>query len=437
MDNRVIHEPVVFPVEHEFFGTTLFYHTIKYRIRAYFKRVDDLIYKKETMQAAESKKALLLCWYDLIFMRLMKSTKRFFLYRYNHSGNESLEPSCGIYQVINGPDENITVVSDPQSFGFTKELKTQDFRLYGCELIGPVFIKMLPWSRDTLDENWRRMKMAEFTETGSALDKIHLEERAAIAAYREIFERMQEYLEERSWTGSSSSPLTLRTRSAGDGIEISWNWNWRDTGTITLLGFRSDGGFSGKDYEDEGVRIVDSQNPSCSTIDYPQPGKTYYYKFFLKRDFFTSDWTPQPTCEYNGLVKFALRVPPRLNIPDPLVSTVDTYKAVTKVHLAGVDATRARAQFELEKRALEEVLKPEEKSSKDSGTTREDMLRRRQEAMDDRHKLEEWYKAELKRIDDGLTNDIYTQDQAVRLRSELLKLMQGQNPTAPFVRSHH
>lgn len=246
---------------------------------------------------------------------------------------------------------------------------------------------------------------------------------------------------EREWF--TAPPLTLKTRLVEDGLEISWDWGLNVGSNTRLLGFRSEGGFTGNDYgENEGVRIVDSHKWCDKIIDYVEPGRTYYYKFILKRAFwkvFCDLFSLDPPLKWWGPFKFSIRLPSRLQVRDPLVSTEETFKTVAKVHHAGAEATRAqteliRAQteFEQERRALEEVRKGEEESSNED-RAKDDMLVRMQEAMDNRHKIEEWYKAELDRINKGK----YGEDQAQRLRSHLMKLMQEQPPRTTFLRRHH
>lgn len=441
---RIPEEPRLFSVEHEFPGWTLFGQRLEYKITAWFKRVDDEEYAKGHMYTRDSKDFLMLCWHDSNFKKVMESTGRFFLYA--GEGNGRLQEPCGVYQftdyekasdlvrdmeVLNVtqdfteyPDAVPTLVRDRNCSGLAHDLARKDFRLSGCELQGPIHIDILPPGREILDENVRRMGEDTFMELKSALADLNIQEYAVIAAYHEIFEIKQRHLE-REWVGSPDSPLRITTRSVEDGIEISWNWQWNDVGTKTLLGFRSEGGFSGNDYkEDEGSRVVDNQNPSGSTIDYLQEEKTYYYKFFL-RNVFEPMWPPftqETKSECLGLVKFSIRLPRRLEFPDPRKMSEETYRAEAKIHLAGAEAIRARAQFEREKQALKELLKPQEESSKEARIVTQEILRGLDEAFEREREREVWYGERLKKIADAVKDTKITQEQAERLEQFLYDL---------------
>lgn len=442
-------EPQIFAVEREFFGWTLFGRQVKYHVRAWFKRVDDEEYAKGGMRTSDSKEFLILYWHDRNFNKTMEETGRFFLYTWIRRDSNSLQPSCDIYQFTDYeeapalvrtmkalgftqdfteyPDKVPTIVCDYNCVGLGQELTNKAFRLNGCELQGPVRIQILPPDKETLDENIRRMGEDTFMELKSALADLLVRENAVIAAYHEIHQIKKRHLE-REWIGDPGSPLRVKTRSIEDGIEISWSWQWNSgLGTVTLLGFRSEGGFSQNDYkENEGTRIVDSENPSGSTVDYLQPEKTYYYKFYLRRviyRIFAQDYAT----EWRGLVKFSIRLPRPLQIPDPLTSTEEAYKIQAKVHRAGAEAIRARTQFEQEKQALEELLKPQQESSKEAKTVTASILHGLDEAFEREREREKWYGERLKEIADAVGTDI-TQEQAERLEQTLYDLHMRGNP---------
>lgn len=401
---------------------TLSGHSIQYRVKLLFEVVEPDEYVKHELYEDRQQESLLNNWHNTFFAKILETPPRFFIYDWSTDHT----PWAALYQAERQTDGEFRIREESQIQYTAEELRREfgDYVHWGCR---HNLLQIQPLRSAELEIREPVSFWSGMMETvEKVIQELRLREAVAMKMMWEIEEWRKRYVN-RTW---KNPPLEVTVKQVeDDNIEISWDWsacNW--SGRKKILGFRTEGSALSPTGEvPDGSMVVDNTSSKGSVLDHIKPDTTYAYKFYIHGDI-TPGLLTQGGSYAGGLLKFLIRIRPRNYKPFLQEHSEEAYLVTAKINRAGAEAIRARAQFEQEKKILEELLKPQQESSKEAKIVTQEILRGLDEAFEREREREVWYGNRLKKLAEAVEGTDITQEQAERLEQFLYNLHVSGNP---------